>query len=179
MRRTPVYGFLAEFETPTQLVEATRRAHAAGYRKMDAYSPFPIEEVAEALDYHKTRVPLITLVGGLLGGAGAYLLQWWINTIAYPLNVAGRPFHSWPSFIIVTFEMTVLFAGLAALFGMLAMNGLPMPYHPLFNVPRFAMATRDRFFLCIEAADPKFDPDGTRAFLASLNPHGAILEVPD
>ncbi len=179
MKRIPVYGFLAEFETPTALVEATRRAYAEGYRKMDAYSPFPIEEAADALGYHKTRVPLVTLVGGLMGGAAAYLLQWWINTIAYPLNIGGKPFHSWPSFIVVTFEMTVLFAGLAAVFGMLGMNGLPMPYHPVFNVPRFAMASRDRFFLCIESTDPKFDREATRAFLESLGPHGAILEVPN
>jgi hypothetical protein len=178
MKRIPVYGLLAEFETPTQLVEATRRAYAEGYRKMDAYSPFPIEEVADALGFHKTRVPLVVLVGGILGGVSGYVLQWWINTISYPLNVGGRPYHSWPSFIIVTFEMTVLFAGLAALFGMLALNGLPMPYHPVFNVARFAMATRDRFFLCIESSDPKFDRAGTRAFLESLHPHG-VEEVPD
>ncbi len=178
MRRVATYGLLAEFETPTQLVDATRRAHAAGYRKMDAYSPFPIEEVSDALGFHKTNVPLVVLVGGILGGLGGYLLQWWIHTIGYPTNVGGRPFHSWPSFIIVTFEMTVLFAGLAALFGMLALNGLPMPYHPLFNSSRFLMATRDRFFICIEASDPQFDLAGTRAFLESLNPHG-VEEVHD
>ncbi len=179
MKRAPVYGFLAEFESATDLVEATRRAYAEGYRKMDAYSPFPIEEAADALGFHKTRVPLVVLVGGILGGSAGYLLQWWINTIAYPLNVGGKPMHAWPSFIVVTFEMTVLFAGLAALFGMLALNGLPMPYHPLFNVPRFAMASRDRFFLCIEAADPKFDLSLTRDFMESLRPHGVVLEVPD
>ncbi len=179
MKRAPVYGYLAEFESATDLVGATRRAYAEGYRKMDAYSPFPIEEAADALGFHKTRVPLVVLVGGILGGGAGYLLQWWINVIAYPLNVGGKPMHAWPSFIVVTFEMTVLFAGLAALFGMLALNGLPMPYHPLFNVPRFAMASRDRFFLCIEAADPKFDPESTRAFMESLQPHGTVLEVPD
>ncbi len=178
MKTVALYGLLAEFETPTQLVDATRRAYAEGYRKMDAYSPFPIEAVSDALGFHKTSVPLVVLVGGLLGGAGGYLLQWWINSIAYPLNIGGKPFHSWPSFIIVTFEMTVLFAGLAALFGMLALNGLPMPYHPLFNSARFAMATRDRFFLCIESSDPQFDRSGTRAFLESLSPH-AVEEVPD
>ncbi len=179
MKRAPVYGFLAEFDSATDLVEATRRAYAEGYRKMDAYSPFPIEEAADALGFHKTRVPLVVLVGGILGGSAGYLLQWWINTIAYPLNVGGKPMHAWPSFIVVTFEMTVLFAGLAALFGMLALNGLPMPYHPLFNVPRFAMASRDRFFLCIEAADPTFDLSLTRDFMESLRPHGVVLEVPD
>ncbi len=179
MKRNPMYGLLAEFESPDELVQATRRAYADGYRKMDAYSPFPIEEAADAIGYHKTRVPLITLVGGIIGGASGYLLQWWINTSAYPLNVGGKPFHAWPSFIVITFEMTVLFAGLSALFGMLAMNGLPMPYHPLFNVPRFAKASRDGFFLCIEAADPKFDPEATRAFLNALQPHGPVLEVPD
>ncbi len=178
MRRTPIYGLMAEFETPTALVEATRRAHAEGYRKMDAYSPVPIEEVANALGFHKTSVPLVVLVGGILGGLSGYLLQWWINTISYPINVGGRPLHAWPSFIIVTFEMTVLFAGLAAVFGMLGLNGLPMPYHPVFNVPRFAMATRDRFFLCIESTDPKFERATTRLFLESLNPH-SVEEVPD
>ena len=174
-----LYGLLAEFASPTELVEATRRAYADGYRKMDAYSPFPIEEAADALGFHKTGVPLVTLVGGLLGGASGYLLQWWVNTIAYPLNIGGKPFHSWPSFIVITFEMTILFAGLSAVIGMLAMNGLPMPYHPLFNVPRFAKASRDGFFLCIEAADPRFDLDLTLAFLNSLKPQGPVLEVPD
>jgi hypothetical protein len=174
----PLYGLMAEFETPTELLRATRQAYATGYRRMDAYSPFPVPEVSEALGVHHDRVNLITLVGGLMGGISAYLLQYWINTIAYPLNVGGRPFHSWPSFIIVTFEMTVLFAGAAALFGMLALNGLPLPHHPVFNVPGFENATRDRFFLCIESVDPRFELVDTRRFLDGLNPI-RVVEVPD
>jgi hypothetical protein len=122
-------------------------------------------------------VALIVLIGGILGGLSGYLLQYWINVINYPLNVGGRPYHSWPSFIIVTFEMTILFAGISGVVGMLALNGLPMPYHPVFNVPRFKEATNEKFFLCIEAADPKFDRAETERFLASLNARN-ISEVP-
>jgi hypothetical protein len=172
-----IYGLMAEFDSSTQLVEATKAAYAAGYRKMDAYSPFPIEEASEALGFHKTRVPLIVLVGALFGGCAAYGLQYWINVISYPLNIGGRPWHSWPAFIIPTFEMTVLFGGLAGVFGMFALNGLPMPYHPVFNVDRFSAVTRDKFFLCVEAADPKFDLVDTQKFMQSLNPL-SISEVP-
>ena len=161
---------MAEFDDPTALVAATRSAHEKGYRRMDAYSPIPIEELHEALGSHHTRLPLIVLVGGLFGGIGGYALQYWVSAIAYPINVGGRPFHSWPAFIPVTFECTVLVAALSAVLGMLALNGLPMPYHPVFNVPRFALASRNRFFLCIESTDPKFDIDATRHFLDSLNP---------
>ncbi|HJT55218.1 MAG TPA: DUF3341 domain-containing protein [Ktedonobacteraceae bacterium] len=177
MKFTPIYGLLAEFDTPTELVVAARRAYEAGFRKMDAYSPFPIEELAEAIGMHSDRVPLVVLVGGILGGLGGYMMQYWIHVISYPLNIGGRPFHSWPAFIPVTFEMTILFAGLAGAFGMLALNGLPMPFHPLFNSSRFAFATRDRFFLCIEAEDPKFDLVEVRRFLEALNPR-SISEVP-
>jgi hypothetical protein len=177
MKPHPIYGLMAEFDTPTQIVVAARHAYAAGYRRLDAYSPFPVEGLSEAIGFHKNRVPLVVLIGGLLGALTAYVLQYWINVIDYPLNIGGRPFHSWPSFIIVTFELTILFAGLSAVLGMLAMNGLPMPYHPVFNVPSFALATRDRFFLCIEATDPKFDLTSTREFLAGLNPR-SISEVP-
>lgn len=176
--KPPLYGILAEFETPSELLTATRRAYLEGYRKMDAYTPFPISDLAEALGVHHTSVPLLCLIGGCLGGATAFLLQYWINVIAFPVNVAGRPLFSWPSFIPVTFEMTVLFAGFGAFFGMWALNGLPMPFHPIFNVERFAFATRDRFFLCIESSDPRFDPQTTRAFLESLNPH-FVEEVPN
>ena len=177
MRRSPIYGLMAEFLTPTDLVQGAQRAHDEGYRKMDGYSPFPVEGLSEAIGFHHDNVPLVVLVGGILGGLGGYLMQYWISVISYPINVGGRPYHSWPSFIIITFEMTVLFAGLSAVFGMLALNGLPMPYHPVFNVPRFAFATRDRFFLCIEATDPKFERAETRRFLESLSPQ-AISEVP-
>jgi Protein of unknown function (DUF3341) len=172
-----LYGLLAEFGTPTDLVVASKAAYAAGYRKMDAYSPYPVEEASEAIGFHKTRIPLIVLLGGLLGGTSAYALQYWINVIDYPMNIGGRPWHSWPAFIVPTFEMTVLFAGLAGVFGMFALNGLPMPYHPLFNVDKFGAVTRDRFFLCVEAADPKFDLVGTQEFMMTLKPL-SISEVP-
>ncbi len=178
MSAPPLYGLLAEFDTPTELVHATRQAHEAGFRKMDAYSPFAIEELSEALGFHKDAVSIVVLVGGMLGGLSGYMLQYWINTISYPLNIGGRPYHSWPAFIVVTFEMTILFAGLAAVFGMLGLNGLPMPYHPLFNSPRFAFATRDRFFLCIEATDPRFDLEQTRRFLEGLHARD-VSEVPN
>lgn len=164
----PVYGLMAEFDNPTDLLKATKDAYGAGYRKMDAYTPYPIEDISEALGFHKTRVPLIVLIGAILGGLSGYLLQYWISAISYPENIGGRPFQSWPAFIIVTFEMTILFGGISAVVGMLALNGLPMPYHPVFNNPRFTAATRDRFFLCIEAADPKFDREGTLEFLNGL-----------
>jgi hypothetical protein len=166
--RPPIYGLLAEFESPTALVEATRQAHEAGYRTMDAYTPFPVEELEEVLVVRHTSLPLIVLVGGVIGCVGGYALQYYASVIDYPLNVGGRPFHSWPAFIIPTFEMTVLGAALAAVLGMLGLNGLPMPYHPVFNVPGFALATRDRFFLCIEATDPRFDRQTTRRFLEGL-----------
>ena len=173
----PIYGMMAEFDNPTDIVVAAQKAYAAGYRRMDAYSPFPVEGLSEAIGFHSDRVALICLVGGLLGLATAYVLQYWINVIAFPINVGGRPWHAWPSFIVVSFEMTVLFGGLSAFFGCLAMNGLPMPYHPVFNVPSFAFASRDRFFLCIESSDPMFDMGETRAFLQSLEPR-EVVEVP-
>jgi ActD protein len=165
-----VYGLMAEFDDPNRLVAAAQRTFHAGYRRMDAYSPFPIEELHEALGMRQTRLPLIVLIGGLLGCLGGYFLQYWVSAIAYPINVGGKPFHSWPAFIPVTFECTILAAALSAVLGMLALNGLPMPYHPVFNVPRFALATRNRFFLCIEASDPMFDLELTRAFLETLGP---------
>jgi len=168
---------MAEFDNPRDLVQAAHRAHQAGYRRMDAYSPFPIEELGEAIGFHHTNVPLVVLIGGLLGGASGFLLQYWINVINYPINVGGRPLNSWPAFIVVTFELTILGAALFAVLGMLALNGLPMPYHPVFNVERFAFASKDRFFLCIEARDPKFDRAGTEDFLRALNPR-AVTEVP-
>jgi hypothetical protein len=167
-----LYGLLAEFETPDEIIRAARSAFDAGYRKMDAYTPFPVEGLNEAIGFHKNEMPLIVLLGGLAGCIGGYLLQMWAMVWSYPLNVGGRPLNSWPSFIPVTFEMTILCAGISAVFGMLALNGLPMPYHPVFNVERFAMASRSRFFLCIEARDPRFNLDQTRQFLQSLNPKG-------
>ncbi|MGH9825554.1 MAG: DUF3341 domain-containing protein, partial [Blastocatellia bacterium] len=163
--RPPVYGLMAEFDRPEQLVSAAGRARKAGYKKMDAYSPMPVEGLAEALGSRKTLVPLIVLIGALCGGSGGYLLQYWLSAVYYPMNIGGRPLHSWPSFIPITFELTVLLASLSAVIGMLALNGLPQPYHPVFNVARFALASRDRFFLAIESADPKFDINETRRFL--------------
>jgi hypothetical protein len=170
MKSSVIYGLMAEFEDPTSLVTATERAHREGYRRMDAYSPFPIEELHHALGSKPSRLPLIVLIGGLIGCIGGYALEYWSSVIAYPLNIGGKPLHSWPAFIPVTFECTILAAALSCVLGMLALNGLPMPYHPVFSVPRFALASRNRFFLCIESTDPKFDIDATRHFLDSLNP---------
>jgi hypothetical protein len=177
MKRVSVYGLMAEFDTPNDLIAAARRTHQEGYRKVDAYSPFPVEGLAEEIGFTRNGVPLVTLVGGILGGLSGYLMQYWISAISYPVNVGGRPYNSWPAFIVVTFEMTILFAGLAAVFGMLALNGLPMPYHPVFNVPRFVFATKDRFFLIIFSSDPKYEIGTTRQFLQSLGPR-SISEVP-
>jgi hypothetical protein len=160
-----LYGLMAEFDNPHALVSAAEHAREAGYRRMDGYSPYPIEELHEALGFHDRRLPMIVLIGGLLGCLGGYALQYWISAVAYPVDVGGRPLHSWPAFIPVTFDCTILAAALSAVLGMLALNGLPMPFHPVFNVPRFAFASRDRFFLCIEARDPKFDLERTREFL--------------
>ncbi len=171
-----LYGLVAEFATPDALLEATHRARLVGYRYIEAYTPFPVEGLTEALGFHRTSLPLVVLLGGIVGGLSGYLLQYWINVMHYPLNVGGRPLHSWPAFIPVTFELTILVAALAAVLGMLALNGLPMPYHPLFNMPRFALATHDRFFLCIEARDPKFDRAETRRFLESVAV-GEVAEV--
>ncbi len=170
MKSGVIHGLLAEFDDPTSLVAATQRAHREGYRSMDAYSPFPIEELHEALGARHTRLPLIVLIGGLCGCIGGYGLQYWSSVMAYPLNIGGKPLHSWPAFIPVTFECTILVAALSAVLGMLALNGLPQPYHPVFNVPRFALASRNRFFLCIESVDPKFDLERTREFLMTLGP---------
>ena len=177
MSQLPIYGMMAEFDSPQLLMDAAHRTSQAGYRKIDAFSPFPIEGLAEAIGFHKNAVPQVVLVAGIIGGLTGYLMQYWMAAISYPLNVGGKPYHSWPSFIIVTFEMTILFAGVAAVLGMLALNGLPMPYHPVFNVPRFAFASKDRFFLIVFASDPKYDPAATRAFLEALAPR-AVMEVP-
>lgn len=176
MKRTPIYGMMAEFDSATDLVAAAHKTHAAGYKKIDAYSPFPIEDLAEAI-HCTNHVPLVTLIGACIGGLSGYLLQYWVAVVTYPINVGGRPYHSWPSFIVVTFEMTILFGGISAVFGMLALNGLPMPYHPVFNVPRFAMATKDRFFLIIFSSDPQYSPTGVRQFLEGLGAR-SISEVP-
>jgi len=177
MNDASVYGLIAEFDTPQELVDAAHKTHKAGYRKIDAYSPFPVEGLADAIGFHKNMVPFVTLVGGIIGGLSGYALQYYVHVISYPVNIGGRPFNSWPSFIIVTFEMTILFGGLSAVFGMLGLNGLPQPYHPVFNVAEFAKASDNKFFLLVDASDPEFDANATRDFLKNLGPR-AISEVP-
>uniref|UniRef100_E6QL38 Quinol:cytochrome c oxidoreductase membrane protein n=1 Tax=mine drainage metagenome TaxID=410659 RepID=E6QL38_9ZZZZ len=175
--REGIYGLMAEFETPTELVIAAKTAYDSGWRRMDCYTPYPLEEAAEVIGFHKNRVSLVTLIGGLMGLCAMFSLETWISTLAYPLNIAGRPTYSWPAFIIPAYEWTILFAGLSAAFGMLALNGLPSLYHPLFNAPNFRNgATQDKFFLCLEATDPKFDTAESKAFLESFRPN-SVVEV--
>jgi ActD protein len=176
MATPAIYGLMAEFDSPEALLEAARRSFAAGFRKMDAYSPFPVDGLSEAIGFHRSLVPLIVLIGGIIGCLGGFSLQYWAAVIDYPINIAGRPLNSWPSFIPVTFELTILLAALSAFLGVLALNGLPMPYHPVFNVERFELASRNRFFLCVEAADAKFDLDATRQFFQEIGAQG-IYEV--
>jgi hypothetical protein len=171
-----LHGLMAEFDNPTALVEAATKARLAGYRKMDAFSPIPIHELDEALGLKRTRLPLLVLLGGIVGGVGGFSLESWASAIAYPMNVGGRPLISWPQFIPVTFETTVLGAALTAFFGMWALNRLPQPYHPVFNCAAFSRASTDRFFLMIETTDPRFDRTGTWAFLESTHPVG-VSEV--
>ncbi|HEX7650037.1 MAG TPA: DUF3341 domain-containing protein [Noviherbaspirillum sp.] len=172
-----IYGFIAEFRTGDALLEAARRARGDGYSELEAYAPYPVEGIAEAVGFKRNRVPLVTLIGGIVGGLGGYFLQWYSAVIDYPINVGGRPLHSWPSFIPPTFELTILGAALAAVFGMLAMNGLPRLHHPVFNAPDFGQVTRNRFFLCLPAHDPHFDDKRSWRFLQSLQPM-SVSEVP-
>ena len=164
------YGMMAEFETPEAVVEAARLAREHGFTAFDAYTPFPVEGLAEAIGFRKNRMPAVVLAGGLLGGFGGYFMQWYATVVSYPINVGGRPFHSWPMYLPITFEMTVLGAAFAAVLGMLGLNGLPRPHHPVFGAKGFERATRDRFFLCVFAIDPKFDLLSTTAFLESTQP---------
>jgi hypothetical protein len=169
MQTSGIYGLLAEFDDPTALVAAAKRTYAAGYRKIDTFSPYPIEEAWEAIGQHDRRLSLIVLGGGLTGLLTGLGLQEWVHQIAYPINIAGKPLNSWPQFVPVIFELTILFAALSGAIGMIVLNGLPMPYHPVFNVKRFERASRDKFFLLVESADPKFDRMQTLDFLKTLN----------
>jgi Protein of unknown function (DUF3341) len=173
-----VFGLMAEFETVDALFAATRRARQAGYRDMDAYTPYAVEGLAEELGEPKSRIPLVVLIGGLVGASAGFLMQYWSMAIDYPFNAGGRPLNSWPAFIPVAFEMMILVASFSAFLSMLFMNDLPRPHHPLFNVPQFARASQDRFFLCIEATDPQFDPQRTLEFLSGAESHLGIVEVP-
>lgn len=175
--RTPIHGLLAEFEKPEEILRATRRARQEGYTHMDAYTPYPVEGLAAELGLRRSRVPFVVLTAGLVGAAAGFWMQYYTMAVDYPFNVGGRPHNSWPVFIPIAFEVMVLVAGLAALLGMLLLNGLPQLYHPLFNVSRFTQASQDRFFLCLEATDPKFDREGTKQFLAGLGP-SEVVEVP-
>ena len=175
--REGIYGLLAEFDTAGELVAAARSAYDAGWRQMDCYTPYALEEAAEAIGFHRNYVPLITLIGGLMGLAAMFLMETWVSVFAYPLNIAGRPLFSWVAFVIPAYEWTILWAGLSAAFGMLALCGLPQPYHPLFNAPNFRTgAMVDKFFLCLEANDPKFEVAESRSFLESFGPV-SVVEV--
>jgi len=171
-----LYGLMAEFAEHEELLEAARRAYSDGYRRMDAYSPFPVEGLAEALGHEGSAIPLFTLAGGIIGGLGAYFMEWISMAKLYPINVGGRPMNSWPNFIPVTFELTVLIASFSAFVGVFLLCRLPHPHHPVFNAADFDRASNDRFFLCIEADDPKFDLGETRKFLEGLKAH-RVTEV--
>ena len=175
--RTPIFGLLAEFEKPEEILEATRQAHRAGYRRMDAYTPYPVDGLAAELGLSRTRVPFVVLVAGLVGALAGFLMQYWSTVVDYAQNVGGRPDNSWPAYIPIVFEVMVLVAALAALFGMLFLNGLPQPHHPLFNVPLFVNGSQQFFFLCIEADDPQFNREETKQFLAGLRTK-EVVEVP-
>ncbi len=168
--KTPYFGLMAEFATEEDFIHATRKVKDAGYSKLDAYSPYPIHEILDILHLHKNKLPLVVLIGAICGGLGCYAMEWFASVIHYPWNIGGRPLHSWPSFLPPAYEITILAAAFGAVIGLISMNGLPMPYHPVFNVPAFAKASDDRFFICIESGDPKFDLENTRKFLEGLKP---------
>ncbi len=165
-----LYGLMAEFDSPQKLIDACHAAKRAGYPSLGAYTPYPIEEVWQAIGHHKSKLPLIVLAGGVLGGIGGFLFQYWASVVAYPLNIGGRPFNSWIAFIVPAFETTILFASFAAVLGMFFLNGLPQPYHPAFNVERFAEASRDRYFLMITTKNERFRPGAVRELLEGLDP---------
>lgn len=175
--KPPIYGLMAEFLTAEEILEATRRARLAGYRDMDAYTPYPVQGLAAELGMRKTRIPFVVLMGGLVGASVGFFMQYYSMAINYKFNVGGRPYNSWPVFIPITFELLILVGSFAAFLGMMFLNGLPHPHHPVFNVPQFARSSQDRFFLCIEATDARFDRQSTAEFLGTLHPHGQVIEV--
>lgn len=176
--KTEIYGLMAEFDTAEELTGAAAQAREAGYRQMDAYSPFPVHGLAQALGKPRTKLPWVIFAGGVVGAVAGYFMQYFATVIHWPINVGGRPLHSWPAYIPVTFEVTVLIASLTAFVAVIVANGLPQPYHPVFNVPAFERASTDRFFLCIEAKDPQFDREKTRRFLESLEPRSVTVVEP-
>ena len=171
------WGYLVQFENVDDAVDAAKAVHGEGYRRIDAYSPYPVHELWDAIGFHRTKLPMIVLAAGIVGALTGYGLQYWVSVIEYPINIGGRPFNSWPQFIPITFELTILFAAFSAVLGMLALNGLPRPHHPVFNAPNFKLASRDRFFVAIKADDPKFDREKTRQFLEGLG--GKLVEIED
>ena len=175
--RQGLYGVIAEFNDPQTLLDAANAVREKGYTSIDAFSPFPIHGLAEAVGFHKSRLSAIVLSMGLIGGIGGFFMCWYANVIAYPLNIGGKPYNSWPAWIPIAFECAILLAAFGAVFGMLALNGLPMPYHPVFNVRRFDSASRDKFFLVIQTRDPKFRLDEVRQLLRSLGPR-EVTDVP-
>ena len=172
--RSHVYGVLAEFANPTALVAAAHHLRGAGYSRFEAYTPFAVEELSEAIPVRYSILPILVLTGGIVGGLGAFSMMYYASVINYPLNIGGRPLNSWPAFVPITFEVAVLIAAFAAVFGVFGLSQLPMPYHPLFNVKEFERASQDRFFLCIEANDPIFDLEATTTFLRSLDTLGVF-----
>jgi hypothetical protein len=177
LKKPPIYGLMAEFDAPEQVLAAARAASKKGYRRMDAYTPFPMEELTEALSVKRSKLSLFVLGCGIAGGLLGFGMQYFTSVIDYPLNIGGKPLNSWPQFIPITFEMTILFAAIGSVVGMIFLNGLPSPVHPVFNVDRFELATRDKFFLCIEATDPLFNREETEKFLLSLRPgHVSVVD---
>jgi Alternative complex III, ActD subunit len=176
--KVAIHGLMIEFLTPDAVLAATRRARQAGYREMDAYSPYTVEGLAAELGMRKSRIPSVVFIGALVGAAAGFFMQYYALAVDYPVNTGGRPYNSWPAFIPITFELMVLVGALCAFMSMVLLNELPHPNHPVFNVPEFARASQDRFFLCIEADDPLFDVRTTAEFLAGLNPHGCVIVVP-
>ena len=176
--KSPIYGLMVEFLTAEEVLAATRAARKAGYRKMDAYTPYTVEGLATELGAPPSRIPFAVLVCGLVGAGAGFFMQYYSMAIDYPWNVGGRPLNSWPVFIPITFELMILVGAFGAFLSMMFLNGLPHPHHPVFNVPQFARSSQDRFFLCIEAGDPLFSLENTAVFLSGLKPHGEVLVVP-